>query len=260
VDMPPDSRGDAEGTAPRRSVWKSLFGHGLPCSDADRIRVFRSSVFLHIRPPTVPASSARPAYTWCMGGLATLAFLILVITGALLMFYYRPSPEFAYMDTVALSEDVPFGRFLRNLHRWSAHAMVVFVWLHMLRVFLTGAYKPPRRFNWVIGVCLLVITMLLSFTGYLLPWDQRSMWAVTVGANMAAAAPLVGSEGPGAPGVEIVHRGCDLRSLLLGGQAVGPNALVRFYALHCFVLPVLCAVLMAVHYWRVRKDGFSGRT
>ncbi|MCX7805592.1 MAG: cytochrome b N-terminal domain-containing protein [Planctomycetota bacterium] len=230
----------------------------MPASDAGRAAAVRSNFLLHLHPSRVTRRAAHPSYTWCMGGLATLAFLILTVTGVLLMFYYRPSPEFAYLDTAGMSEGVPFGRFLRNLHRWSAHAMVIFVWLHMLRVFLTGAYKPPRRFNWVVGVCLLVLTMLLSFTGYLLPWDQLSFWAVTVGSKMAAAAPVVGGEGPAIPGTEDVLQRFSLKVLLLGGSDVGPAALLRFYVLHCIVLPLACAVLMAVHFWRVRKDGFSG--
>ena len=120
-----------------------------------------------------------------MGGITFLLFLILVVTGIILMFYYRPTGEYAYHDMKYLQFDVPFGMIMRNMHRWGAHAMVIAVWLHMFRVFMTGSYKPPREFNWVIGVNLLVMTLMLSFTGYLLPWDQLSIWAVTVGTNMA---------------------------------------------------------------------------
>ena len=138
--------------------------------------------------------------------------------------------------------------------------MVITIWLHMLRVFLTGSYKPPREFNWVVGVVLLVLTMLLSFTGYLLPWDQLAMWAVTVGSNMAGATPLIGAEGPLSSlievgGVPLVHAGDDARFVLLAGKTVGPSALLRFYVLHCVFIPVAMTVLLAVHFWRVRKDG-----
>ena len=138
--------------------------------------------------------------------------------------------------------------------------MVISIWLHMLRVFLTGSYKPPREFNWSVGVVLLVLTLLLSFTGYLLPWDQLAMWAITVGSNMARATPLLGHEGPLASfiqigGVPLVHAGDDARFGLLAGTSVGPNALLRFYVLHCVFLPVVAGVLMAVHFWRIRKDG-----
>jgi quinol-cytochrome oxidoreductase complex cytochrome b subunit len=138
--------------------------------------------------------------------------------------------------------------------------MVIAVWLHMYRVFLTGSYKPPREFNWVLGVVLLLLTLLLSFTGYLLPWDQLAMWAVTVSSNMARATPILGSEGPGAQlltadGVRMITDASDARFALLGAKSVGQEALNRFYVLHCVAIPLGAALLMAVHFWRVRKDG-----
>jgi quinol-cytochrome oxidoreductase complex cytochrome b subunit len=126
------------------------------------------------------------------------------------------------------------------MHRWGAHLMVITVCLHMIRVFYQGGYKPPREFNWMIGVALLLATLLLSFTGYLLPWDQLAFWAITVGTNMAGYAPLVGYQA---------------HTLLLGGTSVGPNALLRFYVLHVIFLPLLLGVGLAIHFWRVRKDG-----
>ena len=158
-----------------------------------------------------------------------------------------------------LFRSVPLG-IMRELHRWGAHAMIITVWLHMMRVFLTGSYKPPREFNWNVGVILLVLTMLLSFTGYLLPWDQLAMWAVTVGTNMARATPLAGYEGPGASfialrDINLVHAGSDARIFLLAGRFVGAGALLRFYVLHCVGIPLVAAFLMAIHFWRVRKDG-----
>ena len=160
-----------------------------------------------------------------MGGLTFFLFLVETFTGLLLMFYYRPTVEYAYMDIVDLREQVPLG-VMRELHRWGAHAMVISVWLHMFRVFMTGSYKPPREFNWAVGVILLVLTLLLSFTGYLLPWDQLAIWAITVGSNMARATPLLGTEGPGAAllalgDVPLVHSGSDARFALLGGRFVG---------------------------------------
>jgi quinol-cytochrome oxidoreductase complex cytochrome b subunit len=127
----------------------------------------------------------------------------------------------------------------------------------MFRVFLTGSYKPPREFNWVVGVVLLVLTMLLSFTGYLLPWDQLSIWAVTVGSNMARATPLLGYEGPFADwtGANPVY---DARAFLFGGGEIGPHTLLRFYILHCIFIPLVASLFMAVHFWRIRRDGFSG--
>jgi quinol-cytochrome oxidoreductase complex cytochrome b subunit len=170
------------------------------------------------------------------------------------MFYFRPTAEYAYLDVKDLDFHVPFGRLMRNMHRWGAHLMVIFVWLHMLRVFMTGSYKAPREFNWVVGVMLLVMTLLLSFTGYLLPWDQLAIWAVTVGTNMARAMPLLGHEGPLGPELGVTPR-YDFRALLLGGTVVGPPALMRFYVLHCIVIPVAASALLMLHFWRVRKDG-----
>ena len=132
------------------------------------------------------------------------------------------------------------------------------VWLHMFRVFMTGSYKPPREFNWVVGVILLVLTLLLSFTGYLLPWDQLSIWAVTVGSNMGRATPILGHEGPGhelVPGLNNVY---DARAFLFGGGEIGPHTLMRFYILHCIFIPLVASLFMAVHFWRIRRDGFSG--
>jgi quinol-cytochrome oxidoreductase complex cytochrome b subunit len=194
-----------------------------------------------------------------MGGLSFFLFLVLTLTGVLLMFYYRPTVEYAYGDMVDLGEQVPLG-IMREIHRWGAHAMVISVWLHMFRVFMTGSYKPPREFNWVIGVFLLVLTLFLSFTGYLLPWDQLAMWAVTVGTNMGGATPLLGSEGPASAllsigEVNLVHSGADAKFALLGGRFVGDAALLRFYVLHCVAVPLIASLLMAIHFWRIRKDG-----
>jgi quinol-cytochrome oxidoreductase complex cytochrome b subunit len=154
---------------------------------------------------------------------------------------------------------------LRELHRWGAHAMVITVWLHMYRVFLTGSYKPPREFNWVIGVILLLLTLLLSFTGYLLPWDQLAIWAITVGSNMARATPFLGHEGPGQQllnenlfhvgGVDLITNASDARFALLGARFVQEETLNRFYILHCIAIPLGVALLLAIHFWRVRKDG-----
>ena len=192
-----------------------------------------------------------------MGGTSLLLFVILTITGVLLMFYYVPDARRAYQDIKDLMTVVSYGSTFRNIHRMAAHGMVFTVWVHMARVFLTGAYKPPREFNWVIGVMLLVLTLLLSWTGYLLPWDQLALWAITVGTKMAAATPFFGVEGPFAPQLGI-RPDNDVKFMLLGGTEVGQNALLRFYVLHCVVLPLLVVVFLAVHFWRVRKDGFSG--
>ena len=240
-------------------IWKSIFRHKYPDNPRDQALAVLSNVFLHLHPIKVRKSGVRMSFTWCMGGLTFFLFLVETITGVLLMFYYRPTLEYAYTDIVGLREHVPLG-IMREMHRWGAHAMVVTVWLHMFRVFMTGSYKPPREFNWNVGVIMLVLTLLLSFTGYLLPWDQLAIWAITVGSNMARATPFMGSEGPGSAllmlgDVRLIHAADDARFALLGGTFVGEGALLRFYVLHCVGLPLAIAVLMAVHFWRVRKDG-----
>src|SRR5678809_317011 len=188
-----------------------------------------------------------------MGGITFFLFLVLTFTGLLLMFYYRPTLEYAYVDIVDLREQVPLG-IMREIHRWGAHAMVIAVWLHMFRVFMTGSYKPPREFNWNVGVLLLVFTLLLSFTGYLLPDDQLGFWAVTVGTNMARATPLLGHEGPFGPQMHMTPYN-DVRFGLLGGSIVDSNALLRSYIWHCIGIPLVASIFMAVHFWRIRKDG-----
>jgi len=240
-------------------IWKSIFRHKYPDNARDQALAILSNVFLHLHPIKVRKSGVRMSFTWCMGGITFFLFLVETITGVLLMFYYRPTVEFAFNDIKALREHVPLG-IMRELHRWGAHAMVISVWLHMLRVFLTGSYKPPREFNWNVGVILLVLTLLLSFTGYLLPWDQLAIWAITVGTNMARATPLMGHEGPGASfivlgDVPLVTAGSDVRFGLLAGKTVGAAALLRFYVLHCVAIPLAAGILIAVHFWRVRKDG-----
>ena len=227
-------------------VWKSIFRHKYPDNPRDQALAVLSNVFLHLHPIKVKKSGVRMSFTWCMGGITFFLFLVETITGVLLMFYYRPTVEFAFNDIKALREHVPLG-IMRELHRWGAHAMVISVWLHMLRVFLTGSYKPPREFNWNVGVILLVLTLLLSFTGYLLPWDQLAIWAVTVGTNMARATPFLGTEGPFGPELGVTDR-YNARTLLTAAVNVGPPTLLRFYVLHCIFIPIAASVLMILHF------------
>ena len=225
----------------RTQIWSSIFRVDHARTDRrGRARAVLSNVFLHIHPTSINRDAVRYGFTWGMGGISFFLFIVLTVTGLLLMFYYHPTSVQAYRDMLYLEHDVPFGRLLRNMHRWAGHLMVITVWLHMLRVVMTGSYKKPREFNWVVGVVLLVLTLLLSFTGYLLPDDQLGFWAVTVGTNMAGAAPVVGK---------------DLRFALLGGTTVGANALLRAYVWHCIAIPLLAIVFLVVHFWRVRKDG-----
>ncbi len=221
-------------------IWRSIFRTGLPSTNYRRSLVILNNFFLHLHPAKVKKSSIKFTNTFYLGGLSFALFLILTVTGIFLMFYYHPAVPLAYRDMKDLEFVVSNGKLLRNLHRWSAHAMVVAAFLHMLRVFFTRAFHPPREFNWVIGVFLLLITLLLSYTGYLLPWDQLAYWGVSVGTNMIKAMPVVGDK---------------IRFLLLGGNITGANALLRFYVLHCVILPLVLSVLVGVHFWRIRKDG-----
>jgi quinol-cytochrome oxidoreductase complex cytochrome b subunit len=243
----------------KSQLWNSIFRHPAPRDRRNRVVVVLTNLVLHLHPVDIQKHAIRPHYTWYMGLIAFYLFLVETITGVLLMFYYRPTLQWAYNDILNLRDVTSLG-VLREMHRWAAHAMVIVVWLHMYRVFLTGSYKPPREFNWVIGVLLLVLTLLLSFTGYLLPWDQLSMWAVTVGSNMARAVPFLGHEGPGhqllrAGGIDMITSGSDAGYALRGARAVGEETLNRFYVLHCVALPLLAGFLVALHFWRVRKDG-----
>jgi quinol-cytochrome oxidoreductase complex cytochrome b subunit len=223
----------------RRSIWRI----GWPSTDKDRAAAMISSLFLHIHPARVSRHVLKPTATLGLGLIAGILFVVLSVTGLALMLYYVPHPPEAYQSMKDLQFVVTFGIILRNVHRWSAHAMVAVVFLHMCRVFWTGSYKAPREFNWVVGVLLLLLTLGLSFTGYLLPWDQLAFWAITVGTNIAAYAPFVGEQ---------------LKFLLLGGHVIGPTTLLRFYVLHCVMLPLAMLMLVSVHVWRVRKDGLSG--
>ncbi len=228
----------------RSRVGRSIFRVGLPESNLERSQAMVSSFLLHIQPAKVHKHSLRASYSLGLGVISLYLFLILIGTGVLLMFYYVPSTERAYQGMKDLQFVVSAGLLLRNMHRWAAHLMVLFVLLHLCRVFYTGAYKRPREFNWIIGVGLFLLTLGLSFTGYLLPWDQLAYWAITVGTNIAGYAPVVGPK---------------LKFLLLGGNVVGQEALTRFYALHVIVLPALAGLMVAVHLWRVRKDGGLSR-
>lgn len=221
-------------------VWRSFFRHGWPDNPLDRSLVMTTNVFFHLHPVKVSRKSLRVAYSFGLGVISLIAFVNLSITGILLMFYYTPTIERAYSYILVLETIVPFGQLLRNMHRWGAHLMVIVVVLHMARVFFTGAYKPPREFNWVVGVLLLLLTLGASFTGYLLPWDQLAFWAITVGTSIINYEPILG-------GV--------IKSMIVGGPEVGQEALTRFYALHIMVIPAAMALLTSLHLWRVRKDG-----
>lgn len=224
------------------SVYRSIFRAPPVDSPRGRAEASFGNVFLHLYPARVPRELLKLNSTYRLGFIATVLFAILLVTGIYLMFFYTPAITMAYGDMQQLRTQVGFGQLIRNVHRWSGHLMVLVVVLHLVRTFLDGAYKAPREFNWVIGVGLLVITLAYSFTGYLLPWDQLSYWAVRVGSDLVQYVPGVGTT---------------LRDFLLGGPMIGQATLLRFYVLHVAVLTLAFFLLMAVHLWRVRKDGFA---
>jgi cytochrome b-561 len=222
------------------AAYRSIFRGAYPFNSRQRLAVVVNNLILHVHPTRVYRRSLRPTYTWGLGLICFYLFIIEWVTGVYLMFYYKPTTAGAYGSILDLQYVVAFGQVMRNLHRWGAEAMVAAVVLHMCRVFYTGSYKPPREFNWVLGVMLLFLTLALSFTGYLLPWDQLAFWAITVGTNIAGYAPAVGPR---------------LRYLMLGGDTVGGESLLRFYTLHVLAIPSVAVLLINYHIWRVNRDG-----
>jgi quinol-cytochrome oxidoreductase complex cytochrome b subunit len=237
-----------------RDSWFRL-GHA-PESEREESQATFHNLFLHIHSVRVHVRSLAPSFTLGLGIISTASFLILCVTGVLLMVYYKPSTTLAYDSMKDLHFVVFTGRFIRNIHRWSAHVMVAAVFLHMARVFYTGSYKKPREFNWLVGLGLLVLTLALSFTGYLLPYDQLAYWAITIGSNIANS-PRELTDALGI--TQWFNPGGFQRRLLLGANFVGEDALIRFYILHVFVLPAALITFLGVHFWRIRKDGGLAR-
>ena len=231
--------------APKK-IWEQMTWSWNPESEREAGDSIVRNLLLHWFPAKVTRQSLSFRYSFWLGTISAVLFLILSVTGVILMFLYVPSVERAYPSIKDLEFAISFGWFIRGLHRISAHLMVAVVFLHLVRAFFTGAFKNStatnqnRPLNWIIGVVLLLITLLLSFTGYLLPWDQLAYWAITVGTNIASAAPVVGEK---------------LRFLFLGGNEINQSTLLRFYVLHCFFLPTFVLLLFSWHMWRVRKDG-----
>ena len=239
-----------------RHFTDSVVRGGRPVTDRSRSSFVFGNLFLHLHAVRVHRWTLRWATTWGLGIMAASGFLLTLATGILLMFYYKPYPDVAYDSIKDIHFVVPTGHFIRNIHRWGAQLMVVAVLLHMARVFYTAAYRAPREFNWVIGMGLLVVTLGLSFTGYLLPWDQLAYWAITIGANIAQSPREV---------TDALHLtpyfdpGGLQKFILLGSEEIGEEALIRFYLLHVMILPLALALLMGVHFWRIRKDGGLAR-
>ncbi|MCK4748677.1 MAG: cytochrome b N-terminal domain-containing protein, partial [Bacteroidales bacterium] len=212
--------------------------------------------FLHIHAPKVHPHSLKFTYTFGLGVILGFLFVIMILTGVVLMMNYTPSVERAYNSVKDIVFIVPGGRYIRNIHRWAAHGMVIVSFLHLIRVFFTGGYLGGRSLNWVIGVSVLVIVMFMNFSGYLLPWDQLAYWAVTIGSNIAASFREL-TDILGIP--QAVDIGGFIKKVLIGDETVGQAALSRFFMLHVIFLPVTLLVLCGVHFWRIRKDGGISR-
>ena len=198
------------------------------------------SLILHTRPALVSVKALRFTHTFGLGGMSLVLFMLLVATGLLMIFVYEPSPERAYQSIQFMQQEILFGRLIRGVHYWSANLLVAVVALHILRVFLTGAFHGRRQSNWIIGLCLLFLVLLSGFTGYLLPWDQISYWAITICTEMLGYMPGFGET---------------LQRVILGGTEIGSATVINFYALHTIVVPLSLVGLMMWHFWKVRRAG-----
>jgi quinol-cytochrome oxidoreductase complex cytochrome b subunit len=224
-----------------RRFFRSIFPDPVLSAGArKRPRFLLKNLVLHFRPTTVPEKTLRLSLTWGLGGMAAVLVFLQFGTGVLLKFVYEPTPVGAYGSVQALITAVPFGNLIRNMHHWGAHLLVAVVFLHMLRVFFTGAFHPPRQFNWLVGLALFLTVLAANLTGYLLPWDQLAYWAVTVSTGMLEYVPAIGPF---------------LQETIRGGAEIGPATLKNFFALHTAVVPAALLCLMAFHFWRVRRAG-----
>jgi quinol-cytochrome oxidoreductase complex cytochrome b subunit len=200
----------------------------------------KPNFFHHLHPPTIPARQARWRYTLGAGGLAVFLVLVLIVTGILEMFYYIPTTDKAAQSVQVITYFVPFGGLVRNLHYWSAQLLIVVSLIHLVRIVFTGAYAPPRRFNYLLGLALLVLALFLDFTGYVLRWDEGIHWALVTGTNLIGSIPAAGKA---------------LYRFLVGGETIGAATLLRFYAWHIFGLTMPVVILVGWHIFRVRRDG-----
>lgn len=220
-----------------RTPWKPL---SLRAGEWIDVRYQISDPLSKILDKRVPAYARH--WWYCLGGITAFLFVVQAVTGIMLAFYYEPTPEAAYASIQFIEQEVRFGAAVRMVHHWAANGMIVMCVAHMARVFIMGAFKPPRELNWVSGVILLVLTLAFGFTGYLLPWDQRAFWATTVGSEIAGSIPVIGDLA-----LVFLRVGWDVTALTLS----------RFYALHVIVLPVTTLALMGAHFLMVRRLGVA---
>ena len=217
----------------------SIFpGGDKPADKQKGHRKYFRSLLLHFRPRVVPERTLRFSLTWGLGGMAAVLVFLLFGTGLMLKFVYEPFPGRAYDSILHLQQNIPFGQLIRNIHHWSANGILILAFLHLLRVFFTGAFVAPRQFNWIIGLILFATIIVSNFTGYLLPWDQLAFWAITISSSMLEYIPGVGAW---------------LQKLIQGGDELGPAAIANFYAIHTAILPALLLLILPFHFWRIRK-------
>lgn len=224
-----------------KRLKQSIFEWELnPKEEHKRLGLIFRSLILHLHPPKLNEKVLKFSHTFGLGGMAIILICVQFFTGLLLRFFYVPSPGRAYDSIISLQNDVLFGQLIRNLHHWSAVLLIIIAFLHLLRVFFTSAFHGKRQFNWVIGLCLFILVVFSNFTGYLLPWDQLSYWAVTVSTNMLEYIPLIGNT---------------IKEIIIGGREIGGTTLLIFYNFHTGILPISLVLIMAFHFWRVRKAG-----
>jgi quinol-cytochrome oxidoreductase complex cytochrome b subunit len=191
----------------------------------------------HLFPKVILKNNLRISYTYCLGGVAALVYIILFVTGILLLFFYEPSPDKAYNSIIFIEEHIFLGKYLRNMHRLCNHIFLILIFLHILRVIFTGAYRF-RSYNWIIGMILLILSIFEAYTGYLLPMDQLSLWATQTGMELIGKLPY----------------GHIIKDLLVVDAVTGDLTLLRFYTLHIIVVPFVLIILMIIHFYRIRKD------
>ncbi|MBT4003307.1 MAG: hypothetical protein HOF10_08305 [Chloroflexi bacterium] len=204
-----------------------------------RYKVITTSFVAHLRPRYYPKAATWFTHTFRLGWFTTFFFVVELVTGMVLMIYYVPFPDQAYESILAIESNVFLGELMRDLHRLGAEGMVLFTWLHMFRTYFTGSYKGQRSFTWLTGVALLAITAWLSFSGYLLTWDQLGYWAITVGSSMAESGPVVGPA---------------LNLLLRGAPDIGAGGLLRFYLNHVILFPLIAILVISIHYYKVSRE------
>ena len=239
--MESQNNSSAETNGLSRRIFRSIFPSPIiPQTDRERKRYLINNLILHFRPSTVPEKTLKFTLTWGLGGMAALLVVLQIGTGLMLKFAYEPTPMAAYASIQAMQQDVIFGQLIRNIHHWCANLLVLIAFLHLLRVFFTNAFHPPRQFNWIIGLGLFSLVLLANFTGYLLPYDQLAYWAVTVSTGMLEYIPGIG-----------LH----LQELIRGGPEIGPVTLRIFFAIHTAIVPVALILLMGFHFWRIRRAG-----